>query len=146
MGNTTLPFAIDGVQAQLNGYENVRAVLSWMEDQKFDLDQLVLLSCSAGSLGLQVHAHDILTRFPARRTAVVLDSFVGVFRYHKDSIQFQNFGVCQHTKLLNWDDELVEACYTKQLTAPLHTNRLIKAFPKVQFVGISSKTGTYKFY
>ena len=124
------------------GYENVQTVLKWMDAQEFKLDQLALFGYSAGALGLAFHAHDILTRFPANRAAVVFDSFVGISKYNVDSKIFKQQGVCT-TPLLDWDERLKSKCEKEELTVPSITNQLIQAFPKVQFVGITSKTGKY---
>ena len=139
-------FSVDGVDAVHEGdvhkgYENVQAVQMWMTTQEFKLDQLVLLGCSAGTLGLNVHAHDFLSRFPANRTAVVLDSWAGLT--NGDSSQLRQWGLCENTQLLNWDNELMKACLSNKLEIQSATSKLIMAFPKVQFVGISSKTGKY---
>ena len=133
---------VNGVPAQHKGYANVQAVLHWMEAQKFQLDQLALLGYSAGALGLQFHAHNILTRFKPTRAVVVFDSFVGVARRNVDSKIFKQQGVCK-TQLLDWNQELKSACKNEKITVPSITNRLIQAFPEVQFVGITSKTGKY---
>jgi hypothetical protein len=43
------------------GARNVQSVLNWMRHQQFQLNELVLMGCSAGSVGLQFHTHEILT-------------------------------------------------------------------------------------
>lgn len=111
-----------------------------METQQFQLEQLVLLSCSAGASGLQMHAHDVLTRFPACRTAVVFDSLAGVAENNVDSKLLRQYGVCS-TNILDWAPELQEDCTNGVLSLSSVTYKLIGAFPQVQFVGINSKKG-----
>lgn len=113
----------------------------WMKAQKFELDQLVLLGCSAGTFGLNFHAYDFLSRFPANRTAVVLDSWAGLST--GDSSQLKQWGMCDNTQLVNWDKELMKSCLSNKLQVRAVTLKLISAFPNVQFVGLSSKTGKY---
>ena len=61
------------------GAENTAAVLNWIKRQNLSLDDLIITGCSAGSVGAQIWAEYILSNFHAKSSAVIPDSFVGVF-------------------------------------------------------------------
>mmetsp|Transcript_13928 Transcript_13928/g.37017 ORF Transcript_13928/g.37017 Transcript_13928/m.37017 type:complete len:502 (-) Transcript_13928:109-1614(-) len=71
------------VKAKQMGYYNALAGIEWIKEQPWyehgSLDLLVVMGCSAGSLGAQPWAPTLLREFPAVYQSVVADSYLGIF-------------------------------------------------------------------
>ena len=122
------------------GARNVQAVLGWIKEQNYILEDLLITGVSAGSVGAQFHTHEILSTLNYKNAAVVLDSFLGVVGNGVESKMFQSHGVCGNTNILQWDPFLQDACVRGQLTNPMVLNAQLQAFPNVSFHVITSKT------
>jgi hypothetical protein len=100
-GNTTRPYNDkNGKPVVQVGLYNTRATLDWVKDQMSSgglapkLSEIVVMGCSAGSLGSQFWAQKIFKQLPYERAAVVLDSYAGVFPKGSLGPIFHDFGFC----------------------------------------------------
>lgn len=75
----------DGVPVTQKGFKNAEASLDWVVSQQAaghlasSLSDLVVMGCSAGSIGAQLWGNQAVTRVKWSRAAVMPDSYAGVF-------------------------------------------------------------------
>ena len=89
----------NGEEVSQQGAANVQATLDWVKSQDSYFEKfssLVLMGCSAGSLGVQAWAHEILAQLGDKYgfddAAVVPDSYAGVFPPDSQSQTIMDFG------------------------------------------------------
>ncbi|GMH51029.1 hypothetical protein TrRE_jg5377 [Triparma retinervis] len=97
-----------GVAVSQQGANNVQATLDWIKGQDgfFErFNSLVLMGCSAGSLGVQAWAHEVMLQmdeaYGFEDAAVVPDSYAGVFPPDSQSQTIIDFGACDVSALDN---------------------------------------------
>ena len=113
-----------GVPVQQLGAVNVQTTLDWITSQddfwqEGGLTDLVISGQSAGSIGAQVWADQILTQFkaklPYQRAAVIPDSYAGVFPPGSQGPTMVDFGICDSPVIAN-SQELIDLCNRNNLT------------------------------
>jgi len=147
-GNSTRSYNdFKGQPVQQVGAINVQTTLDWIVDQTdfWDADgltDLVISGASAGSLGAQVWADNILTEFktnlPYQRAAVIPDSYIGVFPDGSQGPTMIDFGVCKSNVLENSPD-LLEKCNNSELTLQEISTAAMQRHIDVPFAWIQSK-------
>jgi hypothetical protein len=118
-GNVTRPYNDrKGEPVVQVGYQNARSTLNWVLAQQAsgalasELSQLVVMGCSAGSIGSQLWSKEVITSIPAKSAAVIPDSYAGVFPEDAEGPLIEDFGFCE-TPLL--DPSLEVKCKNGEL-------------------------------
>jgi hypothetical protein len=151
-GNVTRSYKdSNGVPVSQQGSANAAATLNWvMQQQKLGslatkLTDLVVMGGSAGSIGAQLWANEILVSLPWTKAAVVPDSFVGFFPPGTEGPLIYDFGVCSGSFLTK---ELKSICLKKELTMDQVTLSWLSMNPTVPFSFIQSKEDEvqYSYY
>jgi hypothetical protein len=119
------------------GLLNVQSVLDWIKSQMANgglfpyMTELVLMGCSAGSLGSQLWAPEILKQIPFKRAAVLPDSYVGVFPEGTVGPILYDYGFCESGFL---SDDLYQKCINKTIEV---VDIGLEYLPKIKPVPIS---------
>lgn len=118
------------------GYNNQKVLQTWTA-RNFPqmLETLVIAGTSAGALGAGIWADTLLSTFKYERASVLLDSYIGVFPGHSESLLVKQLGACGLPILAPFKDE----CERGGGTTALIVSALIKKYPKVAFAHIQSK-------
>jgi len=138
-----------------NGYQNTLAVVEWTKAnlQVQSLTELVLMACSAGSLGLGVWADNLLTQFKSTNPpAVIMDSYAGIFPAGTQTEQIKDYGMCSTGLLQAISGAVSTQCGPTSsgddLSLQLIVEETIKKWPGVTFSSVNSKedAGQIMFY
>ena len=131
-----------GVPVTQKGYANTRAVMTWIQrqiksgDLSSTFDELVVMGCSAGSIGTQLWAKTILTEFTWNHAAIVPDSAIGVAPPGAVASLIAQSNMCNLGLL---SKELTAKCLSLELTLQDIVIDPMKTFPNVPFSFITSK-------
>jgi hypothetical protein len=129
------------------GAKNVQTTLDWITAQTdffpaTGLTDLVISGASAGSIGAQVWADQILTQFkttlPYQRAAVIPDSYAGVFPDGSQGPTMIDFGICDSPVIANTLD-LQDKCDAGELTLQDMASAAMGRHEDVPFAYIQSK-------
>ncbi|GMH75811.1 hypothetical protein TrST_g5 [Triparma strigata] len=135
----------NGENVSQQGAANVQATLDWVKAQdsyftKFE--SLVLMGCSAGSLGVQAWAHEVLQqlgdKYGFKDAAVVPDSYSGVFPPDSQSQTIIDFGACD-VSALDSAPELRDSCKSGTITLQEMTSYAAENNEDVPFAFLNSK-------
>lgn len=132
-----------GVPVSQQGLANARAALDWTKQQISSgrlssvLSDLVVMGCSAGSLGTQLWAKEVLQSLPWRTAAVVPDSYAGVFPPGTVGPLMYAYGFCESGLL---SPALYNKCVKQQLSLEEMNQEFMRAQSTVPFAFIQSKT------
>lgn len=116
--------------------------MDWLENQNLVMDDFVVMSCSAGAVAVQAYANEIIRKFPAKRRAIVVDSYAGIAHDKVDAKLFKSYNLCE-SDIFDWSPALKAACFNQTLKVPDMLEASIKANPSVPFIFINSKAGTF---
>lgn len=100
------------------GLANAQSALNWVKGQvkagalASTFSELVVMGCSAGSLGTQLWAAEVVKSLNYQRAAVVPDSYAGVFPPGSTGPLIYGFGFCTAPFL---SAELVDKCKAQTL-------------------------------
>jgi hypothetical protein len=106
-----------------SGYYNAKATLDWIVSQQAKgniastLTNLVVMGCSAGSIGAQLWGNNVLKELKWKTAAVVPDSYAGVFPDDTQGPLIYDYGAC--TVLNNFvapESGLMEKCDNETIT------------------------------
>jgi len=126
------------------GLLNTQAAVDWAKANVAPrLSALVLMGCSAGSLGVQIWARTLLQSFSYDRAAVVADSFIGIMPPGAQQALLKTYHVCDNG-LLNADN--AHRCKASNLTIQHVFDTTIGEFPDVNFASINSKGDIEQIY
>lgn len=132
----------NGVPVTQKGWVNAKSVLDYVQSQQQNgtlastLSQLVVMGCSAGSIGAQIWSKEILTTLKWNSAAVVPDSYIGVFPPLTQGPLIRDFGFCNAPFLT---PALKTTCRNGGLTLALLMDELIGTDPRISFNYIQSK-------
>jgi hypothetical protein len=142
-GNTIRPYNDRwGVPVQQKGLANAQSVLDWTVKQQASgalastLSELVVMGCSAGSIGAQLWGRTVLSTLKWTKAAVVPDSYAGIFPEGATGPLMYDFGFCTSGFL---SPELYDKCMNQQLTFGEVDLEQIAATPTVSYTFIQSK-------
>ena len=140
-GNVTQPYKDMGKPVVQHGIDNVKQVISWVNQQGFGgddgvLEEMVVMGCSAGSIGAQLWADIILKQYPAKLTAVVPDSYAGLFPPGSIGPYMKEFGMCD-TDLV--PDPIKPSCAAGNLDIQSLVISHMEGAPNTPFAFIQSK-------
>ena len=145
-GNTTRPYRDRaGVPVSQVGYENTRSVLNWIETQMKTgqlaptLSSLVISGSSAGSIGAQLWADQVLRSLPHLAAAVVPDSYIGVFPTHAEGRLITQYGFCSSPLLARLPASIRASCLQATLSLHAVTAAVLDRHQSVAFAHIQSK-------
>lgn len=143
-GNTVQPYNDSaGVPVTQKGVANVQSALDWIQAQSKNgglsstFSELVVMGCSAGSIGAQIWGRSVLNELKWKNAAVIPDSYAGIFPDGTMGPLIYNFGFCT-TKLAS--PALMDKCQAKTLTLQDIDKETLKEIPAVPFTFIQSKT------
>lgn len=144
-GNTTRPYSDkQGVPVRQVGYYNARATLDWVQQQQSKnllastLSSLVIMGCSAGSVGAQLWGKTLLNSLSWKVASVIPDSYAGVFPDGSQGPLIYDFGLCTWAPTF-LSQELVDACLNQSLDFQMMMNYQIPLTPNVPYAYIQSK-------
>lgn len=142
-GNTVRPYNDRwGVPVQQKGLANAQSVLDWTVKQQASgalaatLSELVVMGCSAGSIGAQLWGKQVVSALKWERAAVVPDSYAGIFPEGSTGPLIYDFGFCTSGFL---SPALYAKCMDKTLTFEDMDLEMIAATPTVPYTFIQSK-------
>jgi hypothetical protein len=146
VGNVTRSYDHFGKEVKQVGATNSRVTLNWIHNQvkkgylgndNGAFDNLVVMGCSAGSVGTQLWADAIISEFDATNKAVVPDSYIGVFPEGSLGPLVRGMGFCT-TELMD-SAEIKESCEAGTMTIPEWTLLHISKSQDVSWSYIQSK-------
>eukprot|EP00603_Paraphysomonas_imperforata_P003403 CAMPEP_0114428196 /NCGR_PEP_ID=MMETSP0103-20121206/8794_1 /TAXON_ID=37642 ORGANISM="Paraphysomonas imperforata, Strain PA2" /NCGR_SAMPLE_ID=MMETSP0103 /ASSEMBLY_ACC=CAM_ASM_000201 /LENGTH=442 /DNA_ID=CAMNT_0001597391 /DNA_START=29 /DNA_END=1357 /DNA_ORIENTATION=- len=143
-GDTTRPYNDkDGVPVQQQGLANAQATLDWVKAQQSagllssELSDLVVMGCSAGSIGAQLWYDQIVSALSFKDAAVVPDSYVGVFPPGAQGPLIEDFGFCKSGFL---SPELTQQCVDGDVTLQAMNLEFMEKHHDIPVSFIQSKT------
>jgi hypothetical protein len=143
-GNVTRPYTDSkGKPVVQVGLLNAQATLDWIKSQmksgglSSTLSELVVMGCSAGSIGAQLWADQVLKQLPWKRAAVIPDSYAGVFPPGSVGPLIYEYGFCSAGFL---STNLYNKCMNQQLELTEINNEFQAATKQVPYSFIQSKT------
>ena len=125
------------------GLLNAQATLDWVKSQMKSggltstLSELVVMGCSAGSIGTQLWGNQILKQLSWKYAAVVPDSYAGFFPDGSIGPLIYDYGYCTSGFL---SSTLYNKCMNKQLTLVDINMEFQSATKKIPYNFIQSKT------
>ena len=143
-GNVVRPYNDDkGVPVQQKGLANAQATLDWVAKQQSTgalaktLSELVVMGCSAGSLGAQLWGKQVLKGLKWSKAAVVPDSYAGIFPPGTTGPLVKGYGFCTSGFL---SPALYAKCMDETITMMDIDLEFIATTPTVPYAFIQSKT------
>ena len=143
-GDSTRPYDDkDGVPVEQKGLANAQATLDWVRAQQqsgqlaAELSDLVVMGCSAGSIGAQLWYDQIVQTLNYKTAATVPDSYAGVFPPGSQGPLIRDYGFCKSGFL---SPELEEKCYAGEVTLQEMDMEFMDKNPDVPVGFIQSKT------
>jgi hypothetical protein len=142
-GNTTRPYNDkSGVPIKQLGLENGRSALNWVQSQvrtgklpaKFS--ELVVMGCSAGSLGAQLWGKEVLTTLRWSTAAVIPDSYAGVFPVGSVGPLMYGYGFCSSGFL---SATMYKKCMDQELSLEDVNIEFASVTPSVPYAFMQSK-------
>eukprot|EP00604_Paraphysomonas_vestita_P002025 CAMPEP_0174820430 /NCGR_PEP_ID=MMETSP1107-20130205/4264_1 /TAXON_ID=36770 /ORGANISM="Paraphysomonas vestita, Strain GFlagA" /LENGTH=386 /DNA_ID=CAMNT_0016035773 /DNA_START=126 /DNA_END=1286 /DNA_ORIENTATION=- len=134
-----------GVPVQQKGAANAQSAIDWIVQQQGNgglsgvLSSLVVMGCSAGSIGAQLWSDSALKALKFNKAAIVPDSYAGVFPDGSQGPLMYDFGFCTAFKN-KLSSATYQKCIDKTLTIQDVDVEYISAHQKVPFSFIQSKT------
>lgn len=143
-GDVTRPYNdSSGQPVQQQGLANGQATLDWVREQQKNgqlaaqLSDLVVMGCSAGSLGAQLWYDQIAAALKYSKVAVVPDSYAGVFPPGSQGPLIKNYGFCKSGFL---SSALTQQCNNDQITLQAIELEFMGKNPHIPLSFIQSKT------
>ena len=131
-----------GVPVEQKGLANAQSVLAWTKQMQATgalastFSELVVMGCSAGSIGAQLWGKQVVSALKWQRAAVVPDSYAGIFPEGSTGPLMYNFGFCSSGFL---SESLLAKCLAKELTIEEMDLEFMAATPTVPYTFIQSK-------
>lgn len=144
VGNSTRPYTDSNRKPYRQvGLLNAQSAVDWVKSQvksgllASTFNELVVMGCSAGSIGAQLWGNQVLSQLSWKHAAVIPDSYAGVFPKGSMGPLMYDFGFCQSGFL---SAELYEKCMNQVLELSDIDLEYARAMPNVPFAFIQSKT------
>jgi hypothetical protein len=125
------------------GLVNAQSALDWVKTQvktgalASTFDELVVMGCSAGSIGAQLWADQVTSQLKWKKAAVVPDSYAGDFPDGTMGPLVYGYGFCTSGFL---SSDLQTKCDKQQLTLQDIANEYMVKNTKIPFAYLQSKT------
>jgi hypothetical protein len=132
----------EGVPVEQRGLANVQSALDWVASQQSKgqlssvFSELVVMGCSAGSVGAQLWSKQVLNSLKWSTAAVVPDSYAGVFPEGSMGPLIYSYGFCNSGFL---SDDLQKKCDAQTLTLQDIDLEFFSSNPTVPVSFIQSK-------
>jgi len=132
----------NGQPIKQTGLANAHSALNWVVEQTQNgglastLSDVVVMGCSAGSLGTQFWAKEILNTLKWKQAAIVPDSYAGVFPLGSVGPLVHDFGFCTSGFL---SDDLYAKCISETLSIEEINLEFAAAHPTVPVSFLQSK-------
>jgi hypothetical protein len=104
------------------------------------LSELVVMGCSAGSIGAQAWSDTVLKSLKWQKAAVIPDSYAGVFPEGSQGPLIYNYGSCDTDIVKSLSKDVQDSCSKQTLTLQALDDAMMTANPTVPFSFIQSKT------
>lgn len=104
------------------GVANAQSAVDWVLSQQKSgalaskFEELVVMGCSAGSIGAQAWSSTVLKSLAWKKAAVVPDSYAGVFPPGSQGPLIASFGTCSTSIAKSWPESAQNSCNAKTLT------------------------------
>jgi len=135
----------DGVPVTQRGFKNAEATLDWIVEQQSNgnlastLSELVVMGCSAGSIGAQLWGNQAVKRIKWDKAAVIPDSYAGVFPDGSQGPLIYEYGMCSVADgFISPANQ--QKCWDQTLTLQDINAEFIADTPSVPYGFIQSKT------
>jgi hypothetical protein len=131
-----------GVPAQQKGLVNAQATLDWVVGQvkagflSSVFTEVIVMGCSAGSIGAQLWGKPVLSALPHKMGAVVADSYAGVFPAGTMGPLIYQYGLCSSGFI---PASLMNTCNAQTLTLDQLDAVWISEMPTKPWAFIQSK-------
>lgn len=142
-GNTIRKYTdSQGKPVKQVGLNNAQSALNWVQSQvssgalAAEFSNLVVMGCSAGSIGAQLWGKQVLTALKWKQAAVVPDSYAGVFPEGSLGPLIYEYGFCSSGFL---SPALYQQCIKQQLTISDAMIEFASATPSVPYSYVQSK-------
>lgn len=141
-GDVQQNYSKNGKPVVQKGYQNAKSVLDWVIKQQnagtLDkmLSSLVVMGCSAGSIGTQLWADTVLKSLQWNQAAIIPDSYAGVFPEGSEGPLIKGFGFCE-TPLIS--ASLSETCKNGKLLFTQIMQENIAKMPSIPYAYVQSK-------
>jgi hypothetical protein len=142
-GNTVRPYNDKAGQPVVQvGLKNAQAAVDWVKGQVAagslakTFSNLVIMGCSAGSLGAQLWGQELLSQFQWKQAAIVPDSYAGVFPEGSLGQLIYNYGFCSSGFL---SPALLAKCNKQELTLEAVDLEFMTNNPRVPYAFMQSK-------
>jgi hypothetical protein len=143
-GNVTRPYTDSKGQPVVQvGVHNAQATVDWIKSQMSNgglsstLSELVVMGCSAGSIGVQLWGNQVLKQLSWKHASINPDSYAGVFPEGSVGPLIYDFGFCSAGFL---SSTLYQKCMNKQLTLVDINMEFIASTKQIPYNFIQSKT------
>lgn len=130
------------------GIQNAQATLDWVYQQQQageltnSLSELVVMGSSAGSIGVQLWANEVINTLSYDKVAVVPDSFVGFFPPGTEGPLVKEYGFCRsHILPIN----LKPSCEEGQFEFSVLMTQFMRMNPNIPFAYLQSKEDEVQF-
>jgi hypothetical protein len=120
--------------------QNAQSVLDWTKSQQDlgflapKLSSLAIMGCSAGSMGAQIWAVEVLKTLKFDKASVTPDSYAGVFPPGTEGPLMYDFGFCGSGLLMTAD--LYNTCMNQTLLFRNYVRESISSFPTIPYAFI----------
>lgn len=145
-GNVTRPYNDKAGQPVIqSGIQNAQATLDWIVAQQANgglastLNDVVVMGCSAGSIGAQIWGPIILKTLPWKQAAIIPDSYAGVFPPNSQGPLMKSFGFCTGPFLTPYPN-MLQTCNEGDFSLQDLMKEYMKDSPSIPFSYIQSKT------
>ena len=130
----------DSGRIHFNGRANVQSVLQWLKVNFPQPQQLLLSGCSAGSLGVQLHAERIAAMYQDVNTylAVLPDSYPGFFPPRQGQILSELWQACDPAFGLK-GEAAMDACQNGELGFVDLVTGVLKSTREIKYGYVNSK-------
>lgn len=142
-GNVTRSYNdAKGEPVQQMGLLNAQAALDWVKQQQAtgalqeQLSELVVMGCSAGSIGAQLWGKTIVESLQWKTAAIMPDSYAGLFPEGTMGPVIYEYNFCDSGFL---SAELTQKCLRQELTLQDIDLEFMAATPSVPYTFIQSK-------
>jgi hypothetical protein len=132
-----------GSKVTQKGRNNVETVIQWIKEQiKYSylassFQDLVIMGCSAGSIGSQLWSNRLLQEFEWEHAAIIPDSAVADFPKGSMGSMLTGFGYCSSGLVPN--DQVLTKCIQEELVLQDIVQVTLSKWPQVPMAFIHSK-------
>lgn len=146
-GDAQMDFEIDGKPVIQNGAQATRMVFDYIKAEQFDLEDVVIMGTSAGSLAMQAYANYLFSSriFKYKYGALIMDSFVDLAPAKAGNL-LKTTGNCENEMIFDGRPKLLKKCRQGRVSMHQLLIDSMRKFPNVDFVTVTGKEGMHCIY